>query len=71
MLMIMHILNRWFARLGEHDVRTETDGPHQDVLITGKTVHPQYNKDLLIFDVAVLKLQEDLKFNGTLKAVEN
>lgn len=60
-------MNRWFARLGEHDVRTEADGPHEDVLITAKRTHPQYNKDLLIYDVAVLTLQRDLTFNGMRK----
>lgn len=60
-------MNRWFARLGEHDVRTEADGQHEDILITSKRVHPQYNKDLLIYDVSVLTLQRDVTFNGTKK----
>lgn len=60
-------MNRWFARLGEHDVRTTRDGEHEDILITEKKPHPQWNEDLVINDVAVIKLQHDVTFSGTAK----
>lgn len=62
--------NLWFARLGEHDVRTESDGQHEDVLIVRTKKHPQYNKDLLIFDVAIATLSEDVTFNGMVQKSE-
>lgn len=60
-------MNRWFARVGEHDVRTTRDGEHEDILIAGKKQHPQWNKDLVVNDVAIINLQRDVTFNGTPK----
>lgn len=60
-------MNRWFARLGEHDVRTTRDGEHEDILITEKKRHPQWDKDLVVNDIAVVKLQHDVTFSGTSK----
>lgn len=58
---------RWFARLGEHDVRTTRDGQHEDILITRGVPHPQWDKELVVNDVAVLTLQRDVIFSGTAK----
>lgn len=55
--------------MGEHDVRTETDGPHVDILIVSKEPHPHYDKDMLINDVAVLTMELDVIFNDRIKPI--
>ena len=54
------------ARLGEHDFRTETDGDHVDVRVDRSIPHAQYDKRLMINDIAILHLSRDVKFNGNL-----
>ena len=60
------MINRWFARLGEHDYRTNMDGRHQDVVIADAQGHPDYNKPNITSDIAVLRLERDVIFNGVL-----
>lgn len=50
--------------MGENDVRTVADGMHEDILITRKNPHPQFNNHLYTNDVAVLALQRHVTFTG-------
>lgn len=56
----------FFARLAEHDVRTETDGQHVDIRIASWAQHEGWNPELLINDIAMIKLAQDIIFNGKL-----
>lgn len=49
--------------MGEHDIRTENLA-REDVFIARVNKHPQYNRTLMIYDVAVITLKRDLIFNG-------
>lgn len=50
--------------MGETDTRTVDDGRPEDILIIEKRVHPQFNGQLYIDDVAVLYLQRHVTFTG-------
>lgn len=56
---------RTFARLGEYDTSTLTDGKHEDINIAQKIVHEEWSLGLLINDIAILGLVRDVTFNGT------
>lgn len=49
-------------RLGEHDVRTKTDGPHLDVLIDRVDRHKNFSD--MINDIAILTLEHNVDFTG-------
>lgn len=55
---------RNFARLGEHNTNTFTDGKHEDINIDRRIQHKQWNRNLLINDIALLQLVRDVTFNG-------
>lgn len=54
----------WFARLGEYDIRTTEDGPHQDVEIADAIPHEHYHEELVINDIAIIHLMRDIEFTG-------
>lgn len=56
---------RSFARLGEYNTQTFTDGKHEDIDIVRQIPHEKWNRALLINDIAVLELARDVTFNGT------
>lgn len=56
--------NRTFARLGEYDTSSFTDGKHEDIDIEKRIPHENWSLDLLKNDIAVLKLVRDVTFNG-------
>lgn len=51
-------------RLGEFDVSTESDGPHQDIRIDHVVRHEKFDKFHMINDVAILHLVRDVEFTG-------
>lgn len=55
---------RKFARLGERDLRTEDDGPHQDIPIARSVAHEQYDPVWKFNDIAMLHLERDVEFSG-------
>lgn len=57
--------HRRIARFGEHDLRTVSDGMHEDIVIARSKKHPQYNRMLNTNDVAIITLSRDVKFTGT------
>lgn len=59
------VLKRSFARLGEYDTFSFTDGKHEDINIVKTMAHEGWSMDLLINDIAVLKLEKDVGFTGT------
>lgn len=56
-----------FARLGEWDYNTDSDGPHQDIKIADHEVHEAYNTTIKIHDIAIIYLERDVDFTGELK----
>lgn len=54
------------VRLGEHDFEEITHKNYEDVLIRRSTAHEHYDKSLMINDIAVLDLDHDVQFNGTI-----
>lgn len=57
---------RIFVRLGEHDTTRNSDGPHQDVIVTRVQKHWGYNIHLKINDIGILYLERDVDFTGKL-----
>lgn len=53
--------------MGEHDIRTLSDGIHQDIFIVKSKSHPFYNRQTYANDIAVIHLGRDVIFNGTVK----
>lgn len=58
------MFNSTFARLGEYDTRSFSDGKHEDINIAQKITHEKWNLNLMINDIAILKLEKDTPFNG-------
>ncbi|XP_023248521.1 venom protease-like [Copidosoma floridanum] len=58
------------ARLGEHDLRTNTEGAHPiDVHIKRGTIHPNYNPVTVENDIAVLKLRDEVTFTEAIRPI--
>lgn len=57
-------INRKFARLGEHDLRTEDDGPHRDIPIARAIAHERHDPVWKLNDIAMLHLERDVEFSG-------
>lgn len=55
---------RNYARLGEYDTETESDGEHEDVAIARKIPHENYDRDSSKNDIAIMELERDVTFNG-------
>lgn len=56
--------------MGEHDIRTESDGKHEDVLIADSKRHPQYDSWHAVYDIGMIYLEHDVIFNGKIKSRE-
>lgn len=52
------------VRLGEHNLRQNDGATPVDYLIQRKIVHPNYNPDTSENDIALLILEEDVRFSG-------
>lgn len=67
-LSAAHCINYalYMVRLGEHDYRTDTEADHDDVRVVRSVPHSQYDKRLMINDIAILHLARDIHFNGKL-----
>lgn len=48
------------ARVGEHDLQTEDDGIHEDILVARAVKHP----NPAIYDIGIVHLERDVKFSG-------
>lgn len=57
--------------MGEYDIRTESDGKHEDILAVDVQQHPKYDKWYSIFDIGVIYLEYDVTFTGTVKHIPN
>lgn len=57
----------YMVRLGEHDLKTESDGKHVDVRVTHGDAHENYSKDLGINDVAMVYLASEVQYTGKFK----
>lgn len=55
---------RFVVRLGEYDLRTEDDGPHEDILIDRAVPHASYHELFGVNDIAMIYLEHDVEFNG-------
>lgn len=55
---------RAFVRLGEYDVRTSDNEPHEDVDILQVEVHEDFDLESLENDIAILILERSVVFNG-------
>lgn len=63
--------NREFARLGEYDRNTYTDGKHEDVPIVKTKKHPEYSSRYSVYDIGVAYLEYDVTFNGIGNVTKN
>lgn len=52
--------------MGEHDLRNEDDGPHQDIPIARSVSHEHYNSATFLNDIAMIHLERDVEFSGEL-----
>jgi hypothetical protein len=59
-----HFYCRAVARLGEHDLSTDTEAQHIDIEVRDKIRYPQYDKKDGHGDVAILVLRNDIPFSG-------
>lgn len=59
-------LNRFriFARLGEYDLETTDEVPHQDVVIARSVPHKEFDPEMKLNDIAIIYLSRDVKFTG-------
>ena len=60
-------MDRYSVRLGEYNMSTLNDGPHQDIRICYTEKHDKYIDELNINDIAMITLVDDVKFNGKRK----
>lgn len=60
-------IKRNTVRLGEHDLRTTSDGQHVDIGIAYSDVHNEYDEEIDLNDIAIVHLAHDVEFNGRLK----
>lgn len=58
---------RVFARLAEHDISTEEDGPHLDVKVVRAVPHENYNRRQGIKDIGMIYLEHDVDFTSEIK----
>lgn len=61
------IPNRTFVRLAEHDIGTQSDGTHEDILISKTVKHGQYNEESKVNDIAMIYLERHVEFSGEIK----
>ena len=52
------------VRLGEHDLLTTKDGPHQDIPIARIRAHKAYDNVFWLNDIAMIYLSRDVQFTG-------
>lgn len=52
------------VRLGEYDIRTTDDGPHETIRIRGARIHDDFDLVLGTNDIAIIYLARDVEFNG-------
>lgn len=57
-------IERSFARLGEHDFLSTTDGEHQDIKVIGMEKHDKLNERTGANDIGILYLERDVEFTG-------
>lgn len=50
--------------MGEHDTSTTDDGPHKDMLVMKIDRHEDYNDEMRINDIAIIRLWGDVEFTG-------
>lgn len=50
--------------MAEHDIGTQSDGPHANILIRKSVKHGQYNVDSKVHDIAIVYLDQDVEFSG-------
>lgn len=56
---------RSFVRLGEHDASAfKLFGSHEDIDVVKIDAHPDSNKSIATYDIAILTLKRDVKFTG-------
>lgn len=58
------LIERKFARLGEHDLRNGDDGAHQDIPIARAVGHVSHDPVWKLNDIAILHLERDVEFSG-------
>lgn len=54
----------YMVRLGEHDYASQSEKARQDIRVARAVPHAQYDKSLMINDIAILHLSRDVQFNG-------
>lgn len=55
-------------RIGDLDLSRDDDGAHPiQVEIEDKLIHPDYNTETFVNDIAVLRLAQDIQFTGKSK----
>lgn len=60
--------NLYLVRIGDLDLSRDDDGAHPiQVEIEDKLIHPDYNTETFVNDIAVLRLAQDIQFTGKSK----
>lgn len=67
-LTAAHCMNNalYMVRLGEHDYASQSGTAREDVRVSRRVPHSQYDSRLMINDIAILHLARDVNFNGKL-----
>ncbi|EDV95837.1 GH15924 [Drosophila grimshawi] len=58
-----------FVRLGEHDLRTDSEAQHVDIPIAKKVAYPHYTRRNGRGDIALLYLERSVQFTNTIKPI--
>ncbi len=58
-----------FRRVGEHITSTTSDGRHQDIDVEKIIYHPNYQRNTIDSDIALMKLATPVKFDKYVKPV--
>lgn len=60
-------IERKFVRFGEHDTRTDDDGPHQDFQIARAVRHEKFKSPQKTYDIAIIHIERDVEFSGNIR----
>lgn len=71
MIYYVNTQNRNSVRLGEHDLSTDTETRHVDILVKSKIPNPHYDKKDGHSDVAVLVLEDEINFTRKIMMIND
>jgi len=51
------------VRLGDHDLKIDTETPHQELKVKSKKIHEKFNPKSLENDIAIIELEGEVQYN--------